>query len=82
MATKLTLRLDETLIDKAKKIARSKGVSLSRFVSDYFQSVTAKQKEKTPESPILSEISGILSSKKTGKSLTNSYKKHIKDKYL
>jgi hypothetical protein len=82
MTTKLTLRVDEALIDRAKKIARLKGVSLSRFVSDYFQSVTEKQREKIPESPILSEIAGILSSKKNRRILTGSYKKHIKDKYL
>lgn len=82
MATKLTLRLDEKLIIKAKKIAGAKGVSLSRLVSDYFRSVAAKEKEEIPESPVLSEIAGILPKNKNGKKLKSAYNKYIEDKYL
>lgn len=82
MATKLTLRLDEKLIDRAKKVAKVKGVSLSRLVSDYFKSISSKQRQENAASPILSEISGILSSKAERKKLLKSYKKHIEDKYL
>jgi hypothetical protein len=40
------------------------------------------QKKESIESPILSEISGILPSKAENKKLLKSYKKHIEDKYL
>ena len=82
MGSKLTLRVDEKLIRNAKRIAKSRRVSLSRMVSDYFKSIAVYQKEESIESPILSEISGILPSKVDNKKLLKSYKKHIEDKYL
>ncbi len=81
MTTKLTLRLDEKLIDRAKKAAKVKGVSLSKLVSDYFKSVSSKQTQEHAVSAVLSEISGILSSKSENKKLLKSYKKHIEEKY-
>jgi hypothetical protein len=82
VATKLTLRLDEKVINKAKKAAKIKGVSLSKLVSDYFQSVALHQKKEIVETPVLSEISGILSSKADSKKLFREYRKHIEEKYL
>lgn len=82
MATKLTLRLDEKLIKNAKQAARSRKVSLSKMVSDYFKSISVQQKKELIESPILSEIAGILPSKADDKKLIKRYKKHIEDKYL
>ena len=82
MATKLTLRIDEKIINKAKKAAKIKGVSLSKLVSDYFQSVALHQKKEIVETPVLSEIAGILSSKADSKTLVKEYRKHIEEKYL
>jgi hypothetical protein len=82
MSTKLTLRLNEKLINKAKKAAKIRGVSLSKLVADYFQLVTVQKKREVPDSPILSEVEGILSSKADNKKLLKSYKKHIEEKYL
>ncbi len=81
MGAKLTLRLDETLIKNAKKLAKTRKISLSRMVSDYFKSISAQQKKEIVDSPILSEITGILPSKADNKKLLKSYKKHIEDKY-
>ncbi len=58
MGTKLTLRLDNDLINSAKKIAKAKGVSLSMMVSDYFKTISSFQKKEEIESPVLSEIAG------------------------
>ena len=89
MGTKLTLRLDETLIKNAKRLAKTRKVSLSRMVSVYFKSISAQQKKEVIDSPILSEITGILSLKvgttrfrADNKKLLKSYKRHIEDKYL
>lgn len=81
MGTKLTLRLDETLIKNAKRLAKTRKISLSRMVSDYFKSISAQQKKEIVDSPILSEITGILPSKADNKKFLKSYKKHIEDKY-
>jgi hypothetical protein len=81
MSTKLTLRLDEKLINNAKKAARSRGVSLSKMVGDYFNTISSQQKKEIQESPVLSEISGILSPRADVKKLIKSYKRHLEEKY-
>ncbi len=82
MGTKLTLRIDEKVIRNAKRLARLRKVSLSRMVSDYFKSISAQQNKKAIDSPVLLEITGVLSTKTDNKKLLRSYKKHIEDKYL
>jgi hypothetical protein len=82
MGTKLTLQLDDNLIKDIKKIAKAKRVTLSLMVSNYFKSLLKYQKKEEIESPILSEIAGILSPRTDNKKLLKSYKKHIEEKYL
>lgn len=43
-STKLTLRLDEGLIDRAKSYAQEQDRSLSQLVADYFAHLTIKSK--------------------------------------
>ncbi len=81
MSTKLTLRLEDVLIKNAKRAARSKGVSLSKMVADYFKTISLQQIKESIESPVLSEISGILSPKTDEKKLLRSYKKRLEEKY-
>ena len=81
MSTKLTLRLDDKLINNAKKAARSRGVSLSKMVGDYFNTISSQQKKEIQESPVLSEISGILSPRADVKKLIKSHKRHLEEKY-
>lgn len=81
MDTKLTLRIDDKLIRQAKEAARSKGVSLSRIVEDYFRSLAVRKEKEVPESPVLSEISGILSTGMGTKRLQAEYRKHLQEKY-
>jgi len=81
MSTKLTLRLDDKLINNAKKAARSRGVSLSKMVGDYFNTISSQQKKEIQESPVLSEISGILPPRTDAKKLVKRYKRHLEEKY-
>jgi len=81
MNTKLTLRLDNAVISKAKKTAKRRGVSLSRMVEDYFKSVVRQQEDKTKESPVLSEVAGVLSNRRSAEQLTAGYKKYLTEKY-
>ena len=81
MATKLTLRLDEGVIRDAKRAARARGVSLSEMVSGYFQAVCKGKTVKIKATPVLAEISGVLSSKAEPKKLISGYHKHIEEKY-
>jgi hypothetical protein len=81
MTTKLTLRLKENVIRKAKKTASSKGVSLSRMVEDYFKAVADQGTHEVRESPVLYEIAGVLSGKQDAAQLRERYRKHLAEKY-
>ncbi len=52
MNTKLTLTIEQTLIDKAKEYAKAKGRSLSDIVENYFKAIVKEegiiQTEATP----------------------------------
>jgi hypothetical protein len=81
MTTKLTLRLNDTVIKKAKKTASNKGVSLSRMVEDYFKAVADQGTQEVRESPVLYEVSGVLSGKQDAAQLRAGYRKHLAEKY-
>lgn len=81
MTTKLTLRLDDTVIRKAKKTARSKGVSLSRMAEDYFKFVAKPERQEVWESPVLYEVAGVLSGKHDAAQQRAGYRKHLAEKY-
>jgi hypothetical protein len=81
LTIKLTLRLADTVIRKAKKTARSKGVSLSRMVEDYFKFVAKLEQQKVWESPVLYEISGVLAGKHDAAQRRTGYWKHLAEKY-
>lgn len=61
MQTKLTLRLDEELIERAKLYAKEVGNSVSQLVADYFSLLDAKlEAEKGKLTPIASSLRGGL----------------------
>ena len=80
MNTKLTLRMEEKLIDKAKSYAKRSGKSVSQLVADFFSVLETTHKGKTDElSPKVRSLKGVLKgSSVTGKG----YKKHLEEKYL
>ena len=58
MDTKLTLKLDQQIIEGAKKYASEKKVSLSRIVESYFKSLISKDNNAGFEiSPFVKSIS-------------------------
>lgn len=46
MKSKLTLRMDEDLKERAKKIAQRRGTSLSALVEDYFRILSGEASSK------------------------------------
>jgi len=78
MQTKLTLRLDESLIEQAKQYAKQHDKSLSQVVSDYFQILTRKS-EGVETPPITRSLIGVLENSHIE---TDDYKKHLEEKYL
>ena len=77
MNTKLTLKLNETTIKKAKKFARKNKVSLSSLVENYFNSlISENDSDEFPITPTVKELSGILRLE------GNTTPEELRDKYL
>lgn len=63
MQTKLTLRLEDHLIEQAKAYAAQTGKSVSQVVADYFKLLTAQKPEAQPQArPITQSLRGLLRS--------------------
>lgn len=63
MNKKLTLSVNEELIDAVKEQARSMNLSLSSLVTDCFQEFinkNSKKKKRKRFSPLIEKLSGIL----------------------
>ena len=65
MREKLTLRLERSLIDRAKAYGRARGQSVSQLVADYFALLDpeTKPEERTPVDglpPITRSLYGVL----------------------
>ncbi|HET8838509.1 MAG TPA: DUF6364 family protein [Flavobacteriaceae bacterium] len=75
MDTKLTLKLNQEIIEKAKKYASDKKMSLSRLIEFYLQSLTTENKKDE------FQISPFVKSISTGTSIPNDldYKKEYSD---
>ncbi len=65
MDTKLTLKLNQVVIENAKIYARNKKISLSRLIENYLQALTVNESNSD------FEISPFVKSISTGKSLPN-----------
>jgi hypothetical protein len=62
METKLTLRLNDNVIDRAKSYARIHKISLSKMIETYLDSIT-KQKDiekKNTITPLVESLSGVI----------------------
>jgi len=80
MQTKLTLRLEEQLIEQAKSYAARAGKSVSQIVADYFKMLTSEKKTKiSPSTPITQSLRGLLRESKLDE---KDYKKYLEEKHL
>ncbi len=57
MDSKLTLKLNENVIERAKKYATSRELSLSRLIENYLDSITQEQNDDFAISPFVKSIS-------------------------
>lgn len=79
MQTKLTLRLEEELIEQAKAYAGKAGKSLSQVVADYFRLLAAAdEKPSGPSAPLTQSLRGLL--KDTGVD-ENDYRRYQEEKH-
>jgi len=76
MDSKLTLKLDENVIRRAKKYAAEKKLSLSRLIENYLDALTNEEFNNLEISPFVKSIA-------TGKQLPNEVgKDRLKDDYI
>jgi hypothetical protein len=80
MKTKLTLSIDKTVLEKAKKLTKKNHKSLSRIFEDYLREITRPRKNKA-RTPVTDNLSGILSDYYAGKSYQEMKEEMYKDKY-
>lgn len=78
MNTKLTLRIEEDLVETAKEEATRRGKSVSKMVGDFFDSLKARQGNQQNLPPLTASLVGLL--KGHGVSEAD-YKKHLREKY-
>ncbi|MDP3567383.1 DUF6364 family protein [Sediminibacterium sp.] len=60
MDTKLTLKLNEDIIEKAKEYAKAKKTSLSDLIENYLQKLTSDNKSNKSITPLVKSLSGII----------------------
>lgn len=61
MDTKLTLKLDQMVINSAKRYAENNHKSLSKLVEDFFKNLIYEDKLASKYPPLIEELSGIIS---------------------
>jgi len=83
MNTKLTLRLDEDLIQKAKRYSGASGKSLSKLVADYFALIEATPDETGVALPTkVRSLLGALAPASGGPSADErEYRRHLEEKH-
>ena len=62
MDTKLTLRLNDDIIERAKVYARNHKVSLSKMIESYLDNITKSKEEQknTTITPLVESLSGVI----------------------
>lgn len=80
MQTKLTLRLDEELIRRAKSHAKKSGKSVSQLVAEYFALLEEQPQEQDFQfTPVVRSLKGALRGPDVG---VADYHRYLEDKYL
>ena len=58
MNTKLTLTIEQSIIEKAKAFAKDKGRSLSDIIENYLKAITSEKKVPNDISPLVNSLRG------------------------
>ena len=80
MKTKLTLRIEDSLIRRAKEKAKERGQSLSQMVADYFSLIdTSESTEISDLPPVTASLVGIIDREHIQE---EDYKRYLEEKHL
>jgi len=80
MDTKLTLNLDKSVIESAKKYAKARKISLSKLIESYLASLTKKKSQDTEITPLVESLSGVIELEKDF-NYKNGYSDYLMEKY-
>lgn len=61
MDKKLTLSLNKSIIESAKKYAKSNNISLSKLIESYLTSLTQQRTNSAEITPLVESLSGVIS---------------------
>jgi antitoxin component of RelBE/YafQ-DinJ toxin-antitoxin module len=79
MNTKLTLRLDDQLITKAKRYSDRSGKSVSQLVADFFSAIDAE--EDIPGTQISPRVRSLRGAFKGSTATEEDYRRYLEEKY-
>ncbi|HAA01623.1 MAG TPA: hypothetical protein DEP18_02550 [Flavobacteriales bacterium] len=81
MDYKLTLSIDNQIVERAKRYAKNRNISLSKLIERYLEFLTTDGASEYPEAgPLVKSISGVLEPD-AAKDYKKTYKAHLKKKY-
>lgn len=79
MNTKLTLKLDNAILEQAKSYAKGKNTSLSKLIESYL-GLLVDPKDTQEVTPLVKSLSGVVNLPKNS-DYKKEYKKHVLNKY-
>lgn len=60
MNTKLTLNVNEGIIEQAKIYAKENQISLSKLIENYLSSLTAEKRPARSVTPLVESLTGVI----------------------
>jgi macrodomain Ter protein organizer (MatP/YcbG family) len=78
MDSKLTLKLDKEIIERAKEYAKNKNTSLSKLIENMLSRVTSSSNSDHQITPLVDSLSGIIDSEKIN---LEDYRDYLEEKY-
>lgn len=80
MHKRLTLRIDEDLIEQAKAYSKAAGKSVSQLVADYLALLPQRPTGQSPRlTPNVQSLRGLM---RRGSGDEQDYRRHLEEKYL
>ncbi len=80
MDTKLTLKLDSSIIEEAKLYAKENNISLSKLIENYLSAVTSISSNDRKVNPIIKSLTGVIELDEN-RDYKKSYTKYLNKKY-
>lgn len=79
MRNKLTLRMSEDAIKRAKRYAAERGISVSKLVENFFEALDAPGSKEIEMSPLVKSLWGTLEAADVDEA---DFRDHLERKYL